>query len=197
MRRWHVHFYVTDFPSFQSNNFWNTISWKCFLKDDCIRSSLTECQSFLNRKIDLDPGVLMSFSMLYSRYCAWRGTFKSISSGSTWLLLLGSDQQARRILSVSCSNFDLQVPIPNWWWNANSLHIPLLPELFEGVPPSPSVLAFDLCAGGDRQFAGDHLQMQNRWTWRDSSPKILSLPPTRLSTWRYPWGERWITPCTL
>ena len=35
----------------------------CFLKDDCIRSSLIQCESFLNRKIDVDPKnrVLMSF----------------------------------------------------------------------------------------------------------------------------------------
>ena len=39
----------------QSNNFWNTGSWKCFLKDYCIRSSLIEFQSFLHRKIDVDP----------------------------------------------------------------------------------------------------------------------------------------------
>ena len=48
-------FFVWDFSSFQSNNFWNTISWKCFLKNDCIRSSLIECQSFPNCKINIDP----------------------------------------------------------------------------------------------------------------------------------------------
>ena len=26
----------------QSNNFWNRISWECFVKNDCVRSSLTE-----------------------------------------------------------------------------------------------------------------------------------------------------------
>ena len=31
------------------------ISWKCSLKDDCIRSSLIECQSLLNRKININP----------------------------------------------------------------------------------------------------------------------------------------------
>ena len=30
------------------------ISWKCFLKNDRIRSSLIECQSFADRKIDVD-----------------------------------------------------------------------------------------------------------------------------------------------
>ena len=44
-----------DFSSLQFHNFWNTISWKCSLKDDCIRSSLIECQSFSNRKIHINP----------------------------------------------------------------------------------------------------------------------------------------------
>ena len=48
-------FFVKDFSSFQSNNFGNTISWNCFLKDDCIRSNLIECQSFPQSKIDVDP----------------------------------------------------------------------------------------------------------------------------------------------
>ena len=44
-----------DFSNFLSNNFRNTTSWKCFLKNDCIRSSLIECQSFLKSKIHVDP----------------------------------------------------------------------------------------------------------------------------------------------
>ena len=31
------------FSSFQSDNFWDAIGWKCSLKDNCIRSSLIEC----------------------------------------------------------------------------------------------------------------------------------------------------------
>ena len=55
-------FSYDDFSSFHPNNFRNTISWKCFLKDDCVRSSLIEFQSCLNSKIDVDPiyCVLMS-----------------------------------------------------------------------------------------------------------------------------------------
>ena len=69
--RWHVYFVVQNFSSFQSNNFWDTISWKCFLKDDCIRSSLIEFQSFHNRKIDVDPifRVLMSFPCIVQVLC--------------------------------------------------------------------------------------------------------------------------------
>ena len=49
------------FSSLQSDKFWNTISWKCSLKDNCIRSSLIECQSFLNCEININPiySVLM------------------------------------------------------------------------------------------------------------------------------------------
>ena len=34
---------VYDFSSFHPNNFRNTISWKSFLNDDCVRSSLMGC----------------------------------------------------------------------------------------------------------------------------------------------------------
>ena len=66
----HTFSYKTS-PVFQSNNFWNAISWKCFIKDDCIRSCLIEIQSFLNRKIDVDPiyRVLMSFPCIVQVLC--------------------------------------------------------------------------------------------------------------------------------
>ena len=53
-------------------------------------------------------------------YCAWRGTLKSITSRSLWLLSIGSTGRKN---SVCCSNFDLQVLTPNWWQNANWKHI--------------------------------------------------------------------------
>ena len=64
-------FSYNDFSSFHPNIFWNTISWKCLLKDDCIRSSLIECQSFLNSKIDVDPiyCVLMSLPCFVHVLC--------------------------------------------------------------------------------------------------------------------------------
>ena len=65
--------------SVHPNNFWDTISRKCFLKNDRIRSSLIECQSFLNSKID----------------------FKSLPSGPCDFCQ--KDQQAGRILSITCS----------------------------------------------------------------------------------------------
>ena len=79
---------------FNLTNFLHTISWKCFLKDDSIRSSVIEFQSFLNSKIDVDPNKLcldVFFSAL-CRYCAVRGSFlrSSITSGSLWLLSIRS-----------------------------------------------------------------------------------------------------------
>ena len=49
-------------------------SWERFLKDDCIRSSLIECQSFLNSKIDVDPiyCVLMSLPCIVQILCMTR-----------------------------------------------------------------------------------------------------------------------------
>ena len=54
-------FYVTA-SIFYPNDFRNTISSKCFLKNHCISWSLIEFQSFRKSKIDVDPiCVLMSF----------------------------------------------------------------------------------------------------------------------------------------
>ena len=68
--------FVFDFSSFHPNNFLNTISWKCFLKDDCIRSSLIEFQFFLKSKIDVDPihCVLMSLPCFMHVLCMTRYT---------------------------------------------------------------------------------------------------------------------------
>ena len=48
-----------------------TLCWKCFMKDDRVRSSLMERQSFFNDKIDVDPKyrVLMSFSCIARVLC--------------------------------------------------------------------------------------------------------------------------------
>ena len=58
-------------PVFQSNNFRNTMNWKCFLKNDSARSSLIELQSFLQSKIDVDPifCVLMSLPCIVQVLC--------------------------------------------------------------------------------------------------------------------------------
>ena len=52
--RWRICFLVYDFSSFHPNNFRNTIRWTCFVKNDRVRSSLIELQSFLQSSIDVD-----------------------------------------------------------------------------------------------------------------------------------------------
>ena len=60
-----MYFVMQDFSSFQSDNFWNAISWKCFLQEwfDCIWSRLTEFQSSPNRKFDVDPMYVVLVSL--------------------------------------------------------------------------------------------------------------------------------------
>ena len=74
--RWHVYFFVYDFSSFHPNNFRNTVSWKCFMKNDGVRSSLIELQSFLQSKIDVVPihRNLMSFPWFMHVLCMTRYT---------------------------------------------------------------------------------------------------------------------------
>ena len=89
--RWHACFSLYDFSSFHPNNFRKTISWKCCMKNDSVRSSLIELQSFLHCKIDVDPiHCVLMFIHASCMYCAWRGTLKSIVSGSLWFLFMGS-----------------------------------------------------------------------------------------------------------
>ena len=72
--RWHAYFFVYDFSSFHQNTFRNTICWKCFMKNDCVRSSLIELQFFPQRKIDGDPihCVLMSLPCFVHGLCMTR-----------------------------------------------------------------------------------------------------------------------------
>ena len=61
-------FFVYDFSSFHPNNFRDTISGECLVKNDRVRSSLIELQSFPQSKIGVDPMhcILIVSSMLYA-----------------------------------------------------------------------------------------------------------------------------------
>ena len=83
------------------------------MKNDRFRSSLIEFQSFLQSKIDVDPIHSRSdvSSMLYT--CIVQdAVLPSRSCQDPYDFCLW-DPQAERILSVCCSNLDLQVSIPN------------------------------------------------------------------------------------
>ena len=93
-----------------SYHFWNTISWECFVKDDCIQSRLIECQPFPNRKIDVDPiyRVLMSFPCFMQVLCMTRYTQVD---HIRILVIFVHKINKQKEYSVCCSNFDLQVLI--------------------------------------------------------------------------------------
>ena len=78
-----------DFSSFHPNNFRNTTSWKCFVKNDGVRSSLTELQSFPHSKIDVDPTHCVLMSLPCCMHVLCMTSFKSIVTGSLWFLSMG------------------------------------------------------------------------------------------------------------
>ena len=56
-----MYFLVNDFSRIHHDSLRDTISWKRFVKDDCVRSCLIELESFLLSKLDVNPihSVLM------------------------------------------------------------------------------------------------------------------------------------------
>ena len=83
------------------------------MKNDSVRSCLTELQYFLQSKVDVKPNTpyFDVSSMLY----AWTVQDAVLPSRSCQdpCVLCPKDPQAERILSVCCSNFVLQVSILN------------------------------------------------------------------------------------
>ena len=65
--------YMTS-PVFHPDNFRNTTSWECFVKNDGVRSRLIELESFLQSKIDVDPihSVLMFLPCFLHVLCKTR-----------------------------------------------------------------------------------------------------------------------------
>ena len=65
--KWRIYFLVYDFSNFHHDSLRDTISWKCVVKDDCVRSCLIELNSFLLSKSDVDPihRVLMFSSTFF------------------------------------------------------------------------------------------------------------------------------------
>ena len=110
-KRW-VWFFIQNLSNLQSFNFWNATSWKCSLKNNCIRSCLIEHQFFPWFQDQYRPKIprLDVSSIL----CAC--IVRDVVQRSQYILGLCDfhflDQQIRRTLFVFFSNFDLQVPSP-------------------------------------------------------------------------------------
>ena len=84
-------FFVYDFSRFHHNNFRDTISWECVVKDDCITSCLKELESFTSSKFSCRPNT--QCLDVFSTFClnhASRGASRSMSYGSLCSLFIGS-----------------------------------------------------------------------------------------------------------
>ena len=120
--RWRIYLLVYDFSSFHPNNFRDTTSWECFVKNESVRSCLLELQSFLQNKVDVDPihRILMFLPCTMHVLCKTR-CFQVDRVRILMFLVQRIDKQKE--YCVCCSNFVLPVSILNWWWNVNWLHI--------------------------------------------------------------------------
>ena len=71
--RWRIYFLASDFSRFHHNYFRDSMSRKCVVKDDCVRSCLIELKSFLLSKLYINPihRVLVSFPLLLVPCKTW------------------------------------------------------------------------------------------------------------------------------
>ena len=80
-----IYFLVCDFARFHHNNFRDTISWECIVKDDCITSCLIEFESFTLSKV-LSTQYIVSWC-LFHVFCLYHaslyGSLCSLSMGFT------------------------------------------------------------------------------------------------------------------
>ena len=87
----HIYFLVYDLSRFHHNNFRDTISWECIVKDDSITSCLIELQCLTLSKLYIDPihRVLVSFFHVFWLYLSRRCLVKSSLYGSLCSLSMG------------------------------------------------------------------------------------------------------------
>ena len=103
--------FIQLLSSVQSFNFYNTMGWKCSLKNNCARSFLIEHQSFFDSKINIDS----KYFILMFLPCIFANIVRDVVQRSQYILGLCDfnflDEQERSTQIVFCSNFDLQVPV--------------------------------------------------------------------------------------
>ena len=100
------------------------LSWKCVVKDDCVRScfdrtSILSVEQTVYRPNTQCFDVFSTFSALYHARCGW---VKSSLYGSLCSLSMGFTA-VQNTVCLLAQNFVLPVSILNWWWNVNWLHI--------------------------------------------------------------------------
>ena len=103
--------------SFHPNNFRNTISWKCFLKDDSVRSSLIELQSFHHSKIDVDPFRIGWFDWKLLDSCPTSGRWACSEPNSLFQSCFKGDLGRRPRWRRNLLVYDFSSFHPNNFWN--------------------------------------------------------------------------------
>ena len=105
--------FVYDFSSFHPNNFRDTISWECFMKNNGVRSCLIELQSFLLSKIDVYPifCVLMSLPCFMHVLCMTRYT--QVDRIRILMVFVHRIHRQKEYCLFCCSNCVLLVSILN------------------------------------------------------------------------------------
>ena len=76
---------VYDFFRSHHNYFRDTVSWECFVEDDCVRSCLIELQSFPLSNLYVDPVhcILVHFPLLLVQRKTWSGQIELLCVGFT------------------------------------------------------------------------------------------------------------------
>ena len=107
-------------PVSNPNNFRNTVRWSVSWKMITFDRVWKNANVFSIAKLmSTQHAASWSLFRALCRHCAWRGTFKSITSGSLWLSI-GSTSRKN---TVFCSKFGIQILISNRWKSANWRHI--------------------------------------------------------------------------
>ena len=121
--RWRIYFLVNDCSSFHPNNFRDTIRWECFVKNDSVRSSLTELQSFLQSKIDVDP--IHRILMFLPPFLLVQSKTQCIQVDRIRILMVFVREihKQKEYCLFGAQNFVQPVSIQTWWWNVNWKHI--------------------------------------------------------------------------
>ena len=117
------YFLVYYYSRFHHNNFRNTISWECIVKDDCVRSCLMELQSFPLSNLYIDPvhRVLVSFPRFLLVPCkTWFGQVKLVR---IFVFLVHGIHSRKEYCLSFLAWIVLPVTVQNLWWSVNWLHI--------------------------------------------------------------------------
>ena len=112
--------WLLQFPSEQLSGY-NKLG---VFREEWWRSIVSDRTSILSSKQDWCRHTIPCFDVSSMPYaCVVQDAVPPSRSCQDPCVLYPYDPQAKKILSVCCSNYVLPISILNWWWNVNWLHI--------------------------------------------------------------------------